>query len=366
MALPLRFGDIGAEVFDLRRRLSKWSDDTPAIGVPLAHGDQFDEDTVAAVKAFQDARGLTPNGVVDSETWESLVEADFHLGDRLLWFSTPPMRGDDVLDLQARLNQLGFEAGREDGLFSHTLDNALREFQDHMGIEVDGVAGPRTLVQLKRLRRAHMEIGESARVRDQQRFEHVARAGLPGMVILIDPASNKWPQLKDGVLADWSWQMASLLHARLSSVGVTPILSRGPLNDPSNADRAALANRAGAKLTISLSLAAHDDPEHIGAHGYYFASPSHRSSYTSQVGQDLAYAAMQAVREIDPGVPTEIAPRTWTILRATRTPTVIIEPAYATNPESLAKWRDPAVQSEFANRMVEAISTLVARYAKQD
>ena len=88
------------------------------------------------------------------------------------------------------------------------------------------------MVQLKRLRRAHMEIGESARVRDQQRFEHVARAGLPGMVILIDPASNKWPQLEDGVLADWSWQMASLLHARLSSVGVTPILSRVPLNDP--------------------------------------------------------------------------------------------------------------------------------------
>ncbi|WP_336249162.1 N-acetylmuramoyl-L-alanine amidase [Stomatohabitans albus] len=366
MGLPLRYGDVGAEVFDLRRRLSKWSEDTPTVGVPLAYGEEFDDNTVLAVKTFQQARGLTPSGVVDSDTWESLVEADFHLGDRLLWYSTPPMRGDDVLDLQSRLNQLGFEAGREDGLFSHLLDNALREFQDHMGIEVDGVAGPRTLVQLKRLRRAHMEIGASARVRDQEQFEHAARAGLPGMVVLIDPASIKYAQLDHRVLTDWSWSMATQLHARLSAVGMSPVLSRGPLNDPSNADRAALANRIGAKLTISLSLAAHDDPNHVGAHAYYFASPSHQSSFTSPVGQDLAYAAMQAVRAIEPGVATEVAPRTWTMLRGTRMPTVIIEPAYGTNPESLATWSTPEVQTAFANRMVNAIASLVQRYTKQD
>lgn len=366
MGLPLRVGDDGAEVLDLRRRLAKWSEDTPSVGVPLALGNSFDADTEAAVKAFQQVRGLTPNGVVDTETWESLVEADFHLGDRLLWFSSPPMRGDDVLDLQARLNQLGFEAGREDGLFSHTLDDALREFQDHMGIEVDGVAGPRTLIQLKRLRRAHMEIGESARVRDQERFEYVARAGLAGMVILIDAASIKYPQLPHGVLTDWTWAMATHLHARLSSMGASPVLSRGPLNDPSNADRAALANRIGAKLTISLCLAAHDDPKHAGAHAYYFASPSHQSSFTSPVGQDLAYAAMQAVRDIDPDVPTEVAPRAWTMLRATRTPTVIVEPAYATNPDSLAKWSTTAVQVDFANRLASAIAGIVTKYAKRN
>ena len=44
------------------------------------------------------------------------------------------LRGDDVLDLQHQLNALGFDAGRDDGIFGpHTAD-ALREFQRNVGV----------------------------------------------------------------------------------------------------------------------------------------------------------------------------------------------------------------------------------------
>lgn len=363
MGFPISLGAKGPEVRDLRRRLSKWAQDNPEFGVHLDEGDEFDLATQEVVRTLQTNRRLTPRGIVDRDTWESLVDSGFALGDRLLWFTSEPMHGDDVLELQTRLNQLGFQSGREDGVFSAALDQAIREFQDHMGIEVDGVAGARTLKQLKFLHREHMESGTSAQVREREDFEHAARAGLAGMVILIDPASIKHPELDHGVLTRWSWTMATLLHARLSAMGASPVLSRGPLNDPATLDRANLANRIGAKLVVSLSLAADANPLQHGAHAFYFASPSRQSSFTSPVGQDLAYAAMQAVRAIDPAVPTEIAPRTWTMLRGTRMPAVIIEPAYGTHGPSLEKWQAPSVQQAFVDHLSEAIAALVRKYA---
>ncbi len=53
------------------------------------------------------------------------------------------LRGDDVGDLQRRLNALGFHAGREDAIFGPETASALREFQRNAGLNPDGIAGPR-------------------------------------------------------------------------------------------------------------------------------------------------------------------------------------------------------------------------------
>lgn len=50
-------------------------------------------------------------------------------------------RGQDVLQLQERLNTLGFDAGLEDGIFGPSTQQAVIQFQVSRGLEADGVVG---------------------------------------------------------------------------------------------------------------------------------------------------------------------------------------------------------------------------------
>ena len=78
----------------------------------------FDAATELAVRHFQQVRGLSVDGRVGEETYRALSEARWSLGDRLLRYDPErPMRGDDVTSLQERLLELGYDAGRADGIF---------------------------------------------------------------------------------------------------------------------------------------------------------------------------------------------------------------------------------------------------------
>ena len=63
------------------------------------------------------------------DTWRALVEAGYRLGDRLLYARVPMMRGDDVAELQRRLDALGFPIGKVDGIFGGDTLAGLLEFQ---------------------------------------------------------------------------------------------------------------------------------------------------------------------------------------------------------------------------------------------
>jgi len=91
------------------------------------------------------------DGVCGSQTWATLVEAGYRPGDRLLYYTSPLLRGDDVADLQRRLGALGFDAGRVDGIFGPDTQAALLEFQRNTGLTTDAVCGPTTLAALDRL-----------------------------------------------------------------------------------------------------------------------------------------------------------------------------------------------------------------------
>jgi len=52
--------------------------------------------------------------------------------------------GDDVIELQARLQYLGFYKSKIDGKFGYNTYWALRNFQEKYGLPVDGVAGTKT------------------------------------------------------------------------------------------------------------------------------------------------------------------------------------------------------------------------------
>ena len=52
--------------------------------------------------------------------------------------------GDDVAKLQKRLAAAGFDPGAADGIFGAKTEAALKAFQESMGIDADGIAGPAT------------------------------------------------------------------------------------------------------------------------------------------------------------------------------------------------------------------------------
>src|SRR6478672_12850389 len=94
----LRRHQIGEAVRDLQQRLA-------ALGYVPSGDDAgvFGAGTEAALRAFQEARGIRVDGVCGPATWAALVESGFALGDRMLYESSPNLRGDDVADLQHRL-----------------------------------------------------------------------------------------------------------------------------------------------------------------------------------------------------------------------------------------------------------------------
>ncbi|MHB1090350.1 MAG: peptidoglycan-binding domain-containing protein, partial [Ilumatobacteraceae bacterium] len=81
--------------------------------------------TADALINFQTKQGLPADGYCDRNTWAALVEAAWILGSRLLYLTSPHMRGDDVASLQHQLARLGFDCGRVDGILGPRSIHAL-------------------------------------------------------------------------------------------------------------------------------------------------------------------------------------------------------------------------------------------------
>jgi N-acetylmuramoyl-L-alanine amidase len=56
--------------------------------------------------------------------------------------------GEDVIELQSRLQYIGFYKGKIDGVFGWNTYWALRNFQEKFGMKVDGIAGQKTKEKL--------------------------------------------------------------------------------------------------------------------------------------------------------------------------------------------------------------------------
>ena len=83
------------------------------------------------------------------ETVKPETEKASALGDRLLKVDSPMMRGDDVQEMQERLNALGYSCGNADGKFGQNTEKGVKEFQSAAKIAVDGIFGPASLKALK-------------------------------------------------------------------------------------------------------------------------------------------------------------------------------------------------------------------------
>ena len=70
--------DSGEAIRDIQLRLE-------GLGYDLDASGTYDDATTAAVRAFQERRGVAVDGIVGTDTWRKLVEAARHLGDRILY-----------------------------------------------------------------------------------------------------------------------------------------------------------------------------------------------------------------------------------------------------------------------------------------
>ncbi|MGH3937253.1 MAG: N-acetylmuramoyl-L-alanine amidase [Pseudonocardiaceae bacterium] len=348
----LRRGDVGPAVAEIRAMLI-----SQGLLPPQAEQGTFTLAVEHAVRAFQQRRGLITDGIVGRATFQALCDARLQLGDRVLaYIVARPMRGDDVITLQERLLELGYDAGRADGIFGPETEKALRSFQRDYGLLADGVYGPATMRALRQLQ-PKVRGGRPVLLREQER---VRRAGpaLRGKRIVIDPShggSDRGLVLGGAIQADLMWDLARRLEGRMSATGMETLLSHGLANSPSEADRAAFANTAGADLVLSLHTDCHLSTLAQGVATFHFGTGNGTSS---TVGEALAGFIQRELTARTGMVDCGTHPKTWELLRMTRMPAVRIELGYLTNPEDRRKLLDPAFRDVVAEGVLVAVKRL--------
>jgi N-acetylmuramoyl-L-alanine amidase len=352
----LRRGHHGPRVRAVRDQLA-------AVGVPVAAGgdpEAFDEALDLAVRAFQQQRGLTADGVVGDETSRALEAAHWTLGDRILRFTPGHLvHGDDVVQLQERLLQLGLFDDRVDGLLGPATERAVRELQRGIGLVPDGTCGPDTLRALRQLERT-VSGGDVAALRDDERVRRTG-SSLVGRVVVVDPGHGGTDPGVSGnglVEADVAFDLAQRLEGRLSASGVTAVLTRGAEQCPSTQERVGLADEVGADVLVSLHCDAVGGPGGGGQGVASFYWGDERRGTRSPVGARLAGLVQREVLARTDLTDCRTHARTWDLLRLSRMPAVRVELGYLSDPRDARRLGDPAFRDTCAEALLVAVQRL--------
>lgn len=146
---PIQEGAQGAAVEDIQERLK-------SLGYRIDEGElagqAFGRSTATAVARFRLDHELSLGEAVDAPTWSALVDECYQLGDRTLYLRLPNFHGNDVRQLQERLNVLGFSCGEPDGCFGVHTEAAVKLFQESVGALADGMAFQDTFDAIGRLK----------------------------------------------------------------------------------------------------------------------------------------------------------------------------------------------------------------------
>ena len=312
----------------------------------------FGETTDRALRGFQQQRGLIADGIVGSDTWRSLVDASRSLGNRFLYLREPPLRGDDVADLQRRLNALGFYSGKEDGIFDDDAAVAVEQFQRNSGLPVDGIVGTRTVEALDRLLRV-TKPSSVAPVRESEKG--LPTGGITARRVMLDAGHGYPPD--PGVTgpaglreSDTAERIVELLGRKLVEHQAVVIYSRRRGEYLTEGGRASRANEQSVELVLSIHMNSSADPRAGGASSYYFASGNYHSPYGYRLANHAQDELVSSLGFRD----CRAHGRAFPLLRETRMPVVIIEPAFITNPGEEAMLRDNSFIDSVADAIFEA------------
>lgn len=299
MTDPISPGDTGEAVRDLQVRLT---------GAGFDVGEErgvFGASTEAALRAFQQARGLRVDGTCGRQSWSALVESGYSLGDRLLYQRLPMLRGDDVGELQRQLNALGFDAGREDAIFGSDTARALLDFQRNAALTSDAICGPATLDELRRV--GSLAEGSVAALKER---EALRRSGeMPGtrVYVVCEPGLEAFGES---------------VARELARLGADTVVERSA-SDESSA--AAAANNFDAGVCVSLRSG-----DSAGCRCSYFES----GRYRSETGFHLARRVLEELANTG-WADGATAGRTYALLRETRMPAVVVEPLESGDVEAM-------------------------------
>ena len=223
-----------------------------------------------------------------------MVEASWKLGDRLLFLTSPNLRGDDVADLQSRLGRLGFDCGRVDGILGPSTARALEEFQSNCGTTADGVCGHDTVRTLTMMSSQSGAGPGIAAVRERDRL----RTGL-GSVAQCRIVLGQYGGLS---------ALTRTLSRELRLRGAT-VMS---LDEPDAVAQATAANHFAADVYLGFE----SQPEPAAAVQFYKVP-----TFESAGGRALAELIADRLGHLDDLVP-EVRGMRLPMLRETRMPAV--------------------------------------------
>jgi Putative peptidoglycan binding domain/CHAP domain len=119
---------------------------------------------------------------------------------RILHVTSPLMAGADVLEIQKRLDALGYPVGALDGVYGVASATAVRAFQRDHGLENDGIVGPQTSGALADAEAGDPPVIEPSAIGERALHEALRHIGVTEQ----PPSSNRTPFGKwfgvDGVM----------------------------------------------------------------------------------------------------------------------------------------------------------------------
>jgi N-acetylmuramoyl-L-alanine amidase len=352
---PVGRGDTGKRVVDIQTRLA-------ALGYHLGNEGAdgvFGPNTENAIRAFQQGRLLCAGGIVEANTWTELVEAGCKPGERLLYLRVPYMRGDDVLSLQRRLDEMGFDCGPVDGIFGPSLEVAVTEFQRNTGLNVDGIVGDTTLDRLRLLQKSG--VADIAGNIPDRMNGYVGLRSLSGLRVCIDPAHGGADEGCVGVGGlrekDVNLALGIELARLLNERGAAVHLVRDDDSDSTLYERTDSANARQPDIYLCLHHSTNASQKAQGAAAYYFAN----SVFESRGGKRLAgYIVDALVRELG-RVDLRKHGRNYGCLREVKPIAVMVEPGYLTHPEEGPLLADAEVLTREAVAISHGIEAYLAR-----
>lgn len=302
----------------------------------------FDEELAAAVRHFQQEQGLLVSGLVDDETYRRLEEARWQLGDRVLFFKSGKlMAGEDVVALQHKLQQLGFQPGKIDGLFGRNTESALKEFQKSVGLDTDGISGPSVYRAFTQLTRT-VTGGDPARLRADLSHEHFSGVAARAIVLDCQPSDANDPCL----------EIIARTEGRLAALGSTVVVASG-LSASTSAEKAALANRVSADAYLHLAQTSYRSPKAHGCACFYFQG---RPGSTSIRGRRLAGLLQDEITSATELLNDRTHGKSWDLLRRTSMPAVQIEIGYQTSTIDNRILTDPTQRDHIALAITQALT----------
>ena len=351
MSDQLKIGDRSDAVAVIANTLTR-------LGIHSNPTDLFDEGLAQAIKAFQQERGLTATGLINEITQRCLDEARWKLGDRILALQSDSlMRGDDVSSLQDRLIQMGFNCGKDDGIYGSKTEASVKEFQKSVGVVVDGKCGPVTLISLMRLVKT-VSGGAPTALRESVRHA-VASPALASKVIVIDPSwgGDFTGENQNGVIeSEVVFDLAQRLEGRLIALGVNVVLTRSAKNSPLEKDRIATANSVNADLVIALKVDIYKNEKANGVATYYYGRDG--AGVHSVVGERFANLIQREICARTDLLNCRTHAKGWDLLKLTTAPTVRIDLGYLSNPQDAKRLGSPAFRDQLAEAMIVAIQRL--------